>query len=511
LKDPARGGDVTAFFDAEPFADVAELRAAPGQTVFAEGFTVPGPISGTTATILEDNFYLLRRRGRGRRGPFLPTERLVRSIPLLTTPEGRPAASLFVHTGGPYAGGVWACFGVTGRDLFPHDDTQAGQAFVALAERMLAGASIQAVEPRFGVRDGQARMEVFVDVLHHGTTPRNLELRSRLVSVGSENGGSGEKLVNPASTPVQLCPGQSRRVLSLEADADRFDWKHYRVECELVADGRVVDRMETSVDVRSVLEGVCDRFVDEQRARGDGKFSGVGFVDNRGVRALLAAYDLFGKRAYLEAALRWGDATLAEQRDDGGYLMGYGYHPDGDECFVADGGEIACAVARLATYAPEPDRKRFVDSLQAYMGYRESFRCEGGGIGVGWCKRDYGQRPIVPLEKITRIYAPERNIYTIGCTLTAAVMHALLTENPADHEAAVRDAFWWMERCPTGFSRATRSAARRRRSCARSSSPTSSSPTPAGGPRAEGAPCRGWTGWSTTTIASKRTPKYSPP
>ena len=441
LKGPARGGDVTAFFDSEPFRGAAELRAAPGQIVFPEGLTVPGPISGSTATILEDNFYLLRKRESGHARQFLPTERLARSIPLLTTPEGQPAASLFVHAGGPYADGVWACFGATNRDLFPRDDPQAGQAFVALAERMLSGASLEAIEPSFGVRDGRACMDVFVDVLDHGTAQQKLELRSRLSSIG------GEKSVRATSTRVQLCPGQSRRVLALEADADQFDWKRYRVECQLVADDRVIDRIETSVDVRSVLEAVCDRFVGTQQARGDGKFSGVGFVDNRGVRALLAAYDLFGKRAYLDAAIRWGDATLAEQRDDGGYLMGYGYHPDGNECFVADGGEIACAVARLVTYAPEPDRKRFIDSLRAYMAFRESFRCEGGGIGVGWCKHDYGQRPIRPLEKITQIYAPERNIYTIGCTLTAAIMHALLTKDPADHETAVRDAFWWMQRC----------------------------------------------------------------
>jgi hypothetical protein len=215
----------------------------------------------------------------------------------------------------------------------------------------------------------------------------------------------------------------------------------------LIEAGRLVDQMSTTLDIRATLLAVCDHLVTRQKERGDGKFSGTAFVDNRGARGLLAAYDLTGDRRYLEAAIAWGEAIIAEQRKDGGYLMGYGYYPQGNECYVADGGEIACGIARLVSYVPKDQRQRFLDSLAAYMRYRDSFRCAGGGIGVGWCMSDYGVRPIKRLDKLTKIYAPEQNIYTIGCTLTAAVMHAQLTDNPEDNAAAVRDAYWWMERC----------------------------------------------------------------
>lgn len=129
--------------------------------------------------------------------------------------------------------------------------------------------------------------------------------------------------------------------------------------------------------------------------------------------------------------------------------MGYGYYADGNACYVADGGEIACGIARLAIDAPEPDRLQFRKSLERYMAYRDSFRCPGGGIGVGWCKTDYGTRPTKPLKKLTKIYAPEKNIYTIGCTLTAATMHAMITKAPKDRDAVLKDAAWWLARCGT--------------------------------------------------------------
>ena len=58
---------------------------------------------------------------------------------------------------------------------------------------------------------------------------------------------------------------------------------------------------------------------------------------------------------------------------------------------------------------------------------------------MGWCKRDYGVRPIRPLEKITKIYAPELNLYTIGCTLASATMWAQLTQDPKAGEAAAAE------------------------------------------------------------------------
>ena len=441
LKNADRGGDITAFLGSKPFQNVDGLSAAPGQTVFPPDFSLPGDFSGTTTTLPDTNAYEVPKKQKTSRGLFLPTKKMARSVPLLLTPDGQPAASLTHHMAGPYVGGSWACFGVTNRDLFPANDEASGEAFVSLVDRMLGTASILDLEPHFTVDENDARVQIIAKVANHGLNHQQFTLHTGLQS------GDQNRSLPQQQTPMELCPGASKELVVLRVDADQFDWKNYSITCSLDADGRTIDTMETSVDVQATFIAICDRFLKQQEARGDGKIHGFGFVDNRGIRALLAAYELFDRQEYLAGAIRWGEATLAEQRDDGGYLMGYGYYPDGNECFVADGGEIACGIGRLIAYVPEKDRQRYIDSLNAYMAYRDSFRCEGGGIGVGWCKSDYGARPITRLDKITKIYAPEKNIYTIGCTLTAAVMHAHLTGEPEDNAAAVRDAFWWMDRC----------------------------------------------------------------
>jgi hypothetical protein len=289
-------------------------------------------------------------------------------------------------------------------------------------------------------------MAVDVGVSNEAVETRSLRLDARLVPIGA-----AEPLVERTSA-VHLGPGRSRRFTVLDVDTRTFDWKRFRVECDLISGGQAVDQIQTSVDVRGTFLKVCDRFVTTQKQRGDSKVSGIGFVDNRGVRGLLAAHDLTGNRAYLGAAIAWARAMMAEQRPDGGYLMGYGYHPDGNECFVADGGEIACGIARLIGHVPPEDKIRLIASLRAYMRFRDAFRCKGGGIGVGWCRTDYSVRPTKPLSKLTKILAPERNIYTIGCTLASATMYACLTGDPRDNAAAVRDAYWWMTRCKSASS-----------------------------------------------------------
>jgi len=79
--------------------------------------------------------------------------------------------------------------------------------------------------------------------------------------------------------------------------------------------------------------------------------------------------------------------------------MGYGIGTRGESCFVADGGEIALGVARAACYATGEERRRLLASVRAYMGYRDSFRVKGGGVGVGWSATDFSKRPTVRLEK----------------------------------------------------------------------------------------------------------------
>jgi len=197
------------------------------------------------------------------------------------------------------------------------------------------------------------------------------------------------------------------------------------------------------VDAKRTFFELVDRLLERQRE--DGTFSGISFEDNRAVRGLLGAYEMTDEEKYRDSAVRWGEEMIRLQREDGGYRMGYGIGRKGEACYVADGGEIAIAMARLTSYLHGEQREKFVKSLKAYFGYRESFRQDNGAIGVGWCLHDYGRRPIVPLDKPTRIYSGEKNAYTIGCTLAAASAYALITEDPDDMQMALRDTDWLLE------------------------------------------------------------------
>lgn len=199
-----------------------------------------------------------------------------------------------------------------------------------------------------------------------------------------------------------------------------------------------------SVDVKAQLRAVCDFML--ATAGEDGLMHGYSFIDNRGVRVLLAGYELFGDRRYLECAMRWGKTMIAQQRTDGGYRMGYGITTRGEECYVADGGEIVVGVLRLAECATAQMRVQLLASADRYMAYRESFRVAEGGIGVGWCLSDYSQRPIKPLQTPTRIFAPEINTYTIGCSLAGAYTHATLRNGDELLKRAWRDVQWLMPR-----------------------------------------------------------------
>ncbi|NOZ22119.1 MAG: hypothetical protein GXP25_13655 [Planctomycetes bacterium] len=442
-------GDIATFFHSKPFHDVTALHPAPGQFVFAKDAEVAERSSGWTVTTLEDNLHLIRRRKASHRRDFLPTEKLTRTVPLLVTPGGDPAASLFIHIGGKYRDSVWACFGVTNRDLFAAGNEAMGKSFARLVEHMLNEASFQMIGPRFRVVDGKAMMETLVDIANPSRVDRQIELRALLLPL------HGKRPIRDVTRSVSLSPGATTRVVAFQAEAADFDWRQFRVQCDLISSGQVLDHIATSVDVRGTFLALCDRLVERQQERGDGKFHGYAFDDNRGTRGLLAAYDLSGRGKYLDAAIRWGNAIIGEQRKDGGYLMGYGYRPEGNACYVADGGEIACGIARLIQYVPKKDKPRFLNSLKAYMAYRDSFRCEGGGIGVGWCWNDYGARPIKKLDKLTRIYSPENNIYTIGCTLTCAIMYAQITKDVRVNDAAVGDCYWWMERAKSAMTGAS--------------------------------------------------------
>jgi len=347
------------------------------------------------------------------------------------------AAGLSVHDRGAYTNSVWAGFGIDGLDLLSRPKLR--DTLVEMVELIAAGVTRGRLTPTFVARDNDVIMELRLPMFNRGTSPAEVKITSSLTS-GAHT--------STFTTRATLKPYACTELTVLSQPTHTFNWQRFQAQSDIRTDAMMTEGRRTvsaALDTTDALRRIGDFFVDQ--GKDDGKFSAKWyFVDNRGARGLLGAYEILGDEKYLQAALKWGRTIVSEQREDGGYRMGYGITSKGESCYFADGGEIAVAIARLVSYAKGDEQKLFMDSLRRYMAYRDSFRCEGGGIGVGWCLHDYGQRPIVKLDVPTQIYAPELNTYTIGCSLAAAYAYARLTGAPEDERAAEQDADWLMER-----------------------------------------------------------------
>ena len=432
---------IDCFNEPRRFANATALQPADGQSLISLRGPIAGRFSGWTVTGAAEAAKTKARH----RSPFAGESRTSLCVPLLEAVDAQgeavgPAAALIIHHRGQYAGGVWAAFGLDSMDLSDPGNGPLRGALTRVAGFISSGIVCGDARPAFVAGPGGVTMGVELALFNRGASPAELRTETHLAS---------GKVKKTQTRRVTLPADAWTRATVLKVAAKDFDWQKFAVRGAFVAKGSPILNPEFSLSLDTVkaLRDVGDFFV--KQGADDGKFMGYSFVDHRAARGLLGAYEILGDDKHRQTAVNWGLAMIEEQREDGGYRMGYGITPKGEACYVADGGEIALGTARIVRYTSGPRRERFMKSVRTYMGYRDSFRCEGGGIGVGWCLNDYGQRPIPKLDKPTRIYAPERNTYTIGCTLAAAYAYARLTGDPKDERAAERDADWLMKRAST--------------------------------------------------------------
>jgi hypothetical protein len=120
------------------------------------------------------------------------------------------------------------------------------------------------------------------------------------------------------------------------------------------------------------------------------------YQDSYAVRALAVAYDMSGKRQYLDACRRWSARMVEHQArmtPQGAYYMNYGRkpgEPKGD-WYVGDSSSIALAVLATAVRCPDAGEKaRFLNSVTAYARLvMDNYVMPCGGITDGlWSRFD---------------------------------------------------------------------------------------------------------------------------
>lgn len=122
----------------------------------------------------------------------------------------------------------------------------------------------------------------------------------------------------------------------------------------------------------------------------------VFYWDSYVVRAMCVAYDLTGKKEYLDTSKRWCDRMIEYQKGmipEGAYYMQYGRKPGEKEgnWFSADSSSIALAVLATAVRCDEPSEKaKYLDSVKAFFRMvAEKFVRPSGGVTDGyWPKSD---------------------------------------------------------------------------------------------------------------------------
>lgn len=443
VRGPARRPPLNRLPPGSPRWACRTLRALDGLPGLPAA-SLKGPFAGG-AVAVPDAVAAVSLSPRAELGSRLRSRQAFERLPILRcrqafAAEGAEAAALLLFREGMLAGGRWLCIGLERPDPAEH----AGLADL-LGEALRIGRQAvlcDGLSPRFRAAAGGLCMDVVLTARNPTAHALSLPLRV-VVSMGGQVCHDAPVTATLPGEPGVASECRIATGIPLAGEG----WQELELRAEPVASPvPVVGRLRFRLSTREALEQVAERLLRE--ADDDTKVDGFAFVDNRCMRVLLAAAEILDRNDFRRGAQRWGETMLREQRPDGGYRMGYGITARGEECYVADGGEIAVAIARLAESATGRRREALVRSLDAYMGYREGFRVPGGGIGVGWCLQDYGRRPVVPLETPTRVLAPELNTYTIGCSLAAAYLHAALFASTPLENRAAEDAEWLMSRAP---------------------------------------------------------------
>jgi hypothetical protein len=186
------------------------------------------------------------------------------------------------------------------------------------------------------------------------------------------------------------------------------------------------------------------------------RFYAEGYV----VRSLVAAAGILGVRRYQDAAVKWAEYMVRNQRADGGFWTGYswGDHdfdgPDEDKTvvYLADAGELGLAL--IAVYhaldgkeGNEKTCKAIRTSLLRFRTFCDQFRLSSGAIGLGYTERDFYRPPAGmrnPRPFMQAHYAP----FPFATAVTGVAFHAALytvTQDPADWRKAMKSLDWCLE------------------------------------------------------------------
>ena len=156
------------------------------------------------------------------------------------------------------------------------------------------------------------------------------------------------------------------------------------------------------------------------------------FEDSYAVRALAVAYDLTGRREYIEACQHWCDRVLTYQEQmipKGAFYLNYGRRPGQDkgDWWVADSGSVGMGVLATEVRTRDPGLKRkYLDSLRTFARLViDNYVKEDGGVTDG-------------------LWSVYEGSWWCSTATFGSVLHLLAIEtNDAEYRRIAQRAFQW--------------------------------------------------------------------
>ena len=128
------------------------------------------------------------------------------------------------------------------------------------------------------------------------------------------------------------------------------------------------------VKTRATLKDICDLIVKEKS-----NYPTI-YIAGYYMRTLVAGYEIFGNRQYLDTAIAYADSLLARQMPNGFWQTGYG------PVYMADTGSALGLFIVLYKHVDHERQQKYFDAVQRYV---DSIQKDGmihpdGSLGSGW-------------------------------------------------------------------------------------------------------------------------------
>ncbi len=148
---------------------------------------------------------------------------------------------------------------------------------------------------------------------------------------------------------------------------------------------------------RQFLRQLCDYIVNKKS-----NFSVI-FIGGYYMRTLVAGYEIFGDRQYLDTAIAYADSLLKKQMPNGFWPSGYG------TVYLADTGSALGLFIALYDHVDHQRQKEYFDAVQRYVNSieKDGMIHKNGALGTGWRHVKDGV-----------MTGPIRDQYTISSALT---------------------------------------------------------------------------------------------